>query len=316
MKLNNVKHIGIVGTGMIGSSLAVLFTGNGYKTTLLAVDENCVKSCKKKYDDFYKDLVKNNLVKPEQVAICEKYLNFTYDYDDLKDVDIVIECVVEIVDVKHGILGKIEKSCKNLQAIVSTTSALSANDLVKGLEHYADKFMVAHPFNPPHVVPFVEVVKTADTSEAAVEFVIELFSAVGRKIVVLKKDVPGFIANRLQHALFREALYIVENGIASPKDVDIAAMYSFMPRYTSIGLFDHMDYSGLDLNKNIEEYLFSSLSNAAGAPDLVKDKVAAGNLGAKTGKGIYDWSKVDMNEFREKTSAPYLRFFDWDLPEK
>lgn len=316
MKLENVKHIGIIGTGMIGTSMAVLFTGHGYKTTLFALNSELQQNSKEKYDRFYQDFVDRDMMTKEQVEICEKYLNYTLDYKDLADADIIVECVLEELQVKFKIYKDIEKYCTNAKAIISTTSALSVDDLVEGLDKYKDIMIVAHPFNPPHLVPFFEVVKSKYTREGVTEHVVELLEAVNREVVVLKKSAPGFIANRLQHALFREAIYIVENGIADPRDVDKAAMYSFMPRYTSIGIFEHLDNSGVDLNYNIENYLFPSLSSAQGAPKLICSKMDKKEYGVKSGKGIYDWSKVDMKDFSERISAPYWSYFNWELPTK
>ena len=131
----------------------------------------------------------------------------------------------------------------------------------------------------------------------------------------MKKGAPGFIGNRLQHALFREAVNMVEKGIATPEDIDKTLKYSFIPRYTSIGLFEHQDYAGLDMVLSIEDYLFPTLSNAVKTPDYIRSLYNAGNLGFKTGKGVYDWSKKDTEDFRKRASEPYLRFFNWSLPE-
>ena len=120
----------------------------------------------------------------------------------------------------------------------------------------------------------------------------------------------------LQHALFREAINIVEQGIADARSVDKAAKYSFMPRYTSIGIFEHLDNSGVDLNYNIENYLFKDLSAADKAPKLICDLMEQGAYGVKAGRGIYDWSDVDMDDFKNRISAPYWNYFNWELPEE
>lgn len=315
MHLDNIKHIGIIGTGMIGTSMAVMLTGNGYKTTLFAVNDELQQKSIELYDSFYKDLIEKKLVTPAQAEACREYLSYTQEYDGIADCEVVFECVFENVEAKHGVYKDIEANCTNVQAIVSTTSALSAEDLVGGLDKYKGKMVVAHPFNPPHLVPYVELVKSPVTEEGVPKLVYDLLESAGRKVVVLKKSAPGFIANRLQHALFREAINIVERGIADPEDVDKAAMYSFMPRYTKIGIFEHLDNSGVDLNYDIENYLFPDLSDAKSAPKMICDLMEKKEYGVKSGKGVYDWSKKDMDDFRERTSAPYIQFFNWDLPE-
>ena len=187
--------------------------------------------------------------------------------------------------------------------------------MAKGAGNLKDKLLVAHPWNPPHLVPFVEIVKGELTSDDSLKILVETLESTGRKVAVLNKSVPGFIANRLQHALYREAVYMVEQGITTPEDIDMALKYSFVPRYTSIGIFEHFDYAGLDMVLSIEDYLFPTLCNADKTQDLVRDLYEAGNLGVKTGLGVYDWSKTDIVEFRKRASKPYWTFFNWDLPE-
>ena len=119
-----------------------------------------------------------------------------------------------------------------------------------------ERLAVAHPYNPPHLVPCVEIVPSEYTSPETMQFIEAFLRSVGREPVMMQKEAPGFIANRLQHALFREAVYMVEAGIASPEAIDQALRTSFAPRYTSIGIFEHFDYAGLDMIISIEDYLF------------------------------------------------------------
>ncbi len=316
MKVQDIKHIAVIGTGMIGTSMAVMLTGHGYKTTLFAVNDELQKKSEDQYDVFYKALVDHGTMTEEQHQICKKYLNYTQTYDDIADADAVFECAFEKLEVKHSIYADIEANIKGPKFIISTSSAISPDDLVEGLDKFADRMIVAHPFFPPHLIPFVEVVKSRKTGEGVAEKAYDLLESAGRKVVILKKNAPGFLANRLQHALFREAINIVEQGIADPRDVDKAAMYSFMPRYTKIGIFEHIDNSGVDLNYDIQNYLFKDLCNADKAMDLIKEHYDKGEFGVKTGKGIYDWSNVDMDDFSKRISDPYWSFCDWDLPEE
>ncbi len=175
--------------------------------------------------------------------------------------------------------------------------------------------MVAHPFYPPHLILFVEIVKGAHTTDKAAETLKAFLESCGRKPIIANKSVPGFVANRLQHALVREAAYMVDQGIAAAEDVDKALMYSFAPRYSVVGLFQHQDAAGLDLVKSIQDYLLPDLSRATTTPDLITKHFEKGELGMKTGKGIYDWPEEKQREFHEKAAAPYFGFFNWEIPE-
>ncbi len=316
MKVDGINHIAIIGTGMIGTSFAVMFTGHGYKTTLFAMNQELADKSEQAYDNFYKDLVEHKCMTEEQAAVCKKYLNYTLDYNDIADADFVCECAFEKIEVKHSIYKDIEEHVADPKAIISTSSAISPDDLVTGLSKFADRMLVAHPFFPPHVIPFVEAVKSHKTTEEAAQTAKEVLESAGREVVVLKKNAPGFLANRLQHAVFREAMYIVQEGIADPRDVDKAAMYSFMPRYTKIGIFEHVDNSGVDLNYDIQKYLFKYLCNHDDVMPMIKELYDKGEYGVKTGKGVYDWSNVDMKDFQERIYEPYWNFIDWDLPEE
>jgi len=316
MNLDAVQHIGIVGTGMIATSMAVLTTGHGYRTTLLAVDDDLAQKSRAEYDAFYQELVAKDMVTPEQVEICARYLQYTTDYGDLSDANVVFECVVEELEVKHAIYGELETHCPQLQAICSVSSAIVVDELAKSAGKYRDRIIVTHPFYPPHLVPYFELATGAHTDNRVVGLAVSLLEALGRKPVVLKKSAPGFIGNRLQFALWREALYIIENGIADPEDIDTCLMYSFCPRYTSIGIFEHFDNGGMQLNFNTCKALFPNLSDTKEVPKAITDRIAEGNLGQKTGVGFYDWREVDMPAYRERVSAPYLSLINWNFPKE
>ena len=314
MKQDKTELIGIVGSGRIGMSMAVLFTGNGYRVTVYGVDKKETEQGLKLYREYYEDLIKHQLVTKRQAEICEEKLTMATSYDDLAEADFLLECVFENIEVKRGVYSEIEKFCKKFKAIASTTSAISPDDLAKDIKN-KERFCIAHPWNPPHLTPTIEVVKGENTSEETTEFVVDLFKAVGREAVVLQKSVPGFIFNRLHHALFREAVYLAENGIAAPEDIDKILMTSIMPRYSSVGLFQYQDYTGLDLVKSIQDYLYKALSDAGHSQDFINGLIEQGDLGYKTGKGMLDWSETDIDEFRENISRPFYAFFNWDLPE-
>lgn len=306
------QKVAIIGKGMIGISLAVLFTGNGIPTIVFAKNSEVGLE---KYRTYYRDLIAQGLVTEKQAAACEKLLSFTEDYADLADVEVVMECVCEQLEVKYQVYAQLESHCRNLKAIASTTSAISPVDLAKGVTQ-REKIMVAHPYNPPHMVPCVELVKNDFTSQDALDAVISLLESCGREVCKMNKPAPGFIANRLQHALYREAVYMVEQGICGPEDIDKCIRSSWGPRYTSIGLFDHFDYAGLDLIANIHRYLYPDLCNATEVQPLLQERLDRGDLGYKTGVGVYDWRERDMDAFRKKTSDPYLQFFNWKLPQE
>lgn len=312
--MERVSLTGVIGTGMIGAAMAALFTGNGYKTVVYAVDEIQKQRGIEGYENCFRDLLDSGLVTEKQILQCKKQVTFTCDYEDLRDVEFVFECVQERIGIKHQVYRNLEQHCGRLKAVASSTSAISADELAEGMEK-KEKLVVAHPWNPPHLAPCVEVVKSRYTSQEALETVLNILKDIGREAVVLEKGIPGFIGNRLQYAMYREAVYLVEQGVASPEDIDRTLKYSFAPRYTSIGLFEHFDNCGLDLAKDIEDYLFPCLCNDRQASRLVSGHCQAGEYGIKSGQGMLDWRGKDPEELRRRAAAPFKQFFNWQLPE-
>jgi 3-hydroxybutyryl-CoA dehydrogenase len=153
-----------------------------------------------------------------------------------------------------------------------------------------------------------------ESSAEAMRLVKEFLESCGRKVCHMKKSVPGFIANRLQHAMLREALYLVQQGIATAADVDMVLTWSFIPRYTTVGLTQHQDGYGLDMLEGLQNYLYPYLCNDTGTNPLVSEAVKQGNLGQKTGKGLNDWDEKSIAEFRRNAAEPYWQFFNWNLP--
>ena len=318
MKLNSVRHIGIIGMGMIGDSMAALTTGHGYRTTCVVRRPEKIPEYEKTYEDYFRQLIGHKLMPENQLDICKKYLCFTTDYGALSDCDVVFECVNEDIALKHEIYAMLEAACSAVRAVCSASSAFVPDLLAEKAEKLKDRIIVTHPFNPAHIVPYFELCGGAATSPGVLEFACELLESLDRKPVILKKPAPGFIGNRLQFALWREALNLVESGICDPRDVDMCLNYSFCPRYTSIGIFEHFDNGGLKLNLSGCNAIFPTLSNIDKAPNAITDRIARGDLGASAESrvGFYDWNGVDMKAYRERVSAPYLRFAKWDLPKE
>ncbi len=318
MKLESVRHIGIIGLGMIGDSMAVLTTGHGYRTTCVARRAEMIPEYKKTYDMYFQQMVDSGMIKPGQREICEKYLKYTLEYNELHDCDVIFECVNENLELKQDIYSRLEKICPGVRVICSASSSFVPDLLTDKATVLKERIIVAHPFNPAHMVPFFELCGGNATGEGVLLFAKEVLESLDRKPVILKKPAPGFIGNRLQFALWREALNLVESGICDPGDVDTCLNYSFCPRYTSIGMYEHFDNGGLKLNRVTCDTVFPTLSNIDKAPPAITERIARGDTGARADsqKGFYDWNDVDMDAYHRRVNAPYWRFINWDFPEE
>jgi 3-hydroxybutyryl-CoA dehydrogenase len=191
--------------------------------------------------------------------------------------------------------------------LASNTSGLSITAIASRCRH-PERVLTTHFWNPPHLMPLVEIVKGERTSAQAASDIRDLLAHCGKVPVVVKKDRPGQLGNRMQMALVREAVNIVAEGIADVEDVDLAARSGFGLRLPVYGIFEHQDLVGLDMGLGIVDYVSQDLYNEPRAPELYKQKVAAGELGVKTGKGFYDWSHKSADEVKSRRDRFVLEF--------
>ena len=257
--------VGIVGMGTMGLALAHLFAANNCEVR--GFDSRRVS------------------VSPEQSW--SDHGSFTISSsirDCVQDADVVIEAVAEDLDVKRTVLAEMSTYADGILA--SNTSTFMPSVLAPSVRN-PERFLVAHFFNPPQLVPLVEIVPGPATAESATAEIVDLLNRMGRHPVLLQREVPGFVANRLQAALLREALALVEEGIASPRAIDDIVAAGLAPRWAAAGPIGVTDLGGLDIWEKVSAGLFPGLSNATEPSPLLAALVRTGHLGAKTGNGFY-----------------------------
>ena len=242
----NNWSIGVIGGGKMGVGIAQLFATKGYPVTVIYVgnDEERNDSAKNMCANLT-FLAENGVVDAGEIDAILARVAYTEDIQAIANADIVFECVVENLAVKQDLFQKLDGICGPDTILASNTSAISITEIASKSTH-KNRIIGTHYWNPPYLIPLVEVIRTEQVSDSTVERTFEILNAAGKHPVLVKKDVPGFLANRLQHALFREAISIVEHGIASPKDVDEAIKYGFGMRVGISAPFEVMDMCGLD----------------------------------------------------------------------
>jgi 3-hydroxybutyryl-CoA dehydrogenase len=301
--LSVIKNILICGAGMMGKNIALVFASNpGFSITLYrrkAVEVN------DSIRENSQPLIAKGLMSVDDLEGRLKRISFTTDLenDAIRNADLVIEAVFEDMALKQEIFAKLEDRCRRDTIFCTNSSVMSPSEISAKLK-YRDRFVGTHFWNPGHLIPLVEVIKSDASSDEAVDTVMKVLTAVGKKPVLCKKDVPGFIANRMQHALWREAVYIVEQGIADAKTVDEAVRYSFGLRLPQLGPLENADMVGLDLTYNIHEYILKHLSDQKRPSPLLKKLFNEKKLGFKTGSGFQSWtdeekaaSSAALNEY-------------------
>jgi 3-hydroxybutyryl-CoA dehydrogenase len=308
-----MEKIGIVGTGNIGSCNATLSIGNGFETVFVAYDEAQKNRGLGIIEQNFADLKAAGFVSDANIDAAMKLLKVTYDYKDLADCDFIFETVFEDVNVKAEVYEKLEAIVGEDVIIASTTSSLTAAILAVHIKH-KKRFLVAHPFQPTHLQPLIELSGNVETTPENLEKAKQILERMKRAVVILHKELPGFIGNRLAQALFRESIYMIEQGMASADDIDKAIKYVVGLRYGAIGLLEYYDFVGFELERDIALNVYPTLCNATGIQETTKKGLADGNTGLASGKGLYDWSKKDRNDFRIRRNKPFLDIFDWNLP--
>jgi 3-hydroxyacyl-CoA dehydrogenase len=309
--VEKIKTICNLGTGTMGHGTAVAFAISGYTVRMFGRSKESIERGFKGIDAALQTYEAHGIIEKKDIpAITARVTGFTSLEEAVSGADFVIESVAEELAVKQKVFAAIDKICGPDTIFATNTSGLSPTAIAEAIDR-KDKFVVAHFWNPPHLVPLVEVVPGKYTSRETVDTTWRLMEKIGKKPVALKREALGFVGNRLQMALLREALYIVEQGIASPEAVDITMKYSLGRRLSTTGPLESADLGGLDIFYNIAGYLAKDLCNDPGIPALLVEAKAKGNLGTKTKKGIFDWTDAErlskIRKTREDVLLEWLR---------
>jgi 3-hydroxybutyryl-CoA dehydrogenase len=304
--MKEIRNVTIVGAGTMGHSLAQVFAQAGCRVRLNDVKEVILTKAKSLIASNLKTLVELGLSTEKDAAASLGRIHPTAKIEEAgREADFVIEAIVEDAGVKKEMFATLDRVCPAHAILASNTSYL---DIFKFVEtRRPDKVLITHWFAPPHIVPLVEIVRGPETSSETVEAIRDLMVRIGKKPIVISKFLPGFIANRLQSALNREVLFLLDNGFAGPEDIDEATKASFGLRMPIVGLVKRFDFTGLDLTQKV-------LRNRQYAPPPDIDRspsvdrlVAQGKLGVKTGSGFYEYGGRSSEEIMKERDVKLIK---------
>ena len=291
------KRAVILGGGTMGADVAAIFAAGGMGVDIVQRPGNTRDSLQARLARSVGEL---------GAAKVDVSLHDTLRDVAWKDAGIVVESVNEDLPLKQRLFAELEALAPADIPLTSNSSSFPISQIADGLKS-GRRMLGLHFFMPAHMVPLVEVVRSDATDPAVAQSVFELMRQLGRKPVMVAKDIPGFLANRMQHALMREAWSLIERGIASPEDVDIAVRYGFGFRYVAAGPILQKEMSGLDVNFLASSTVFPDLCNDSKPAAKLAAKVKAGEIGMKSGKGFYDWPAEKIAKARARYQTALKR---------
>ena len=306
---NTTLSVCSLGTGTMGSTSTAAIASAGFQITLWGRSGASLERGMESATTAVRQLESSGLLRESARDVLDRVRPTTDLEEAVCSADFILESVSENVETKHAVLLEAEKYCRKDGIIGSNTSGLLPSAIASPLRN-PERFVVTHFWNPAHLIPLVEVCPGGKTLPETVEAARRFLLSAGKRPAVLRKEANGFIANRLQFALRREALHIVESGVASMEEVDEAVKSSIGRRLADTGPFETADLGGLDVFSSIASYLFADLSADTKPPRLLTEKVREGLLGAKTGQGLYNWEperKKEVLEARTRTLVHFLR---------
>ena len=305
-----MENLTIIGSGTMGHSIALSAAWAEINVKMYGLDEIEIEKGLLGIKNKLTVLLQNGLITFGEFEDINARIAVSHSMEDAAEgASFIIECIPEDLGMKQELFRYLDKICAADVILASNTSGLSPSLISAGTLH-PERIIVTHFWNPAHLIPLVEVLRAQKTNDSTFARAMELLRIMNKKPIEVKKEVPGMVGNRLQFALFREAQYLLEEGIASKEDIDSAVIYSIGRRLPVTGPLISADMGGLDVFASISDYLFEDLSKADRTFPTLNKLVAQNKLGDKTGEGYYLWDNdfsLEMNRSRERELIRFLK---------
>ncbi len=307
--MDGCQKIAVIGAGLMGHGIALTFARAGHYVAIVDSVEAMLRSTPGRISESLHLLGATD-------GEVERVLDRLELFDDVpsavKEASFIFEAVPEKLRLKQSIFAEVEAHAPAEAVLASNTSVIQISRIMEGL-HTRHRALGTHWWNPPHMIPLVEVVKTEWTDQARADAIVELLKDVGKTPVMVEKDVPGFIGNRLQHALWREAISLVENGICTAKAVDDVVKASFGRRLAVLGPLENADLVGIELTQDIQRQVLFDLEATPEPSPYLQELLDQGRAGMAEGAGFRDWQSGDLEASKARI-AEHLRKLEAILP--
>jgi len=305
--VEDIHRMAVIGSGVMGHGITEIYALNGYPITMMDVNDEFLQRGMRQIRAELRTLVNNEFITEQESEEALNRVSTTTSIEDAaQECDFVTEAVTENLKMKRGVFAQLESHAPDDAILATNTSGLMITKIAQGLRR-PDRVIGTHFSVPPHIVPGVEMIRGRKTSDQTFRISYDLMKKIGKVPFVVKKEIDGFLLNRLQLALGREAFYLVEKGVATIEDVDICLNSVLGLRWATVGPFRQMDSAGIDTACKVWKYILPSISNSRRIPKAMTEKVARGELGMKTRKGFYDYTKFKPEDVTIERDAGFLK---------
>jgi 3-hydroxybutyryl-CoA dehydrogenase len=289
--LEIIKHVAVIGAGLMGHGIAQVFAQKDYLVTLYDLNHIILGKALSQIRSNLETFVEVGLETEERVEKVLSNIRISVDLKDaVKGVHFVIEAASEDLMLKMNLFEELDQYCSREAILASNTSTFPISEIGRKVKR-KERLVITHWFNPPYIIPTVEVVRGETTSEEVFQISYQLMKKVGKRPIKVLKEIPGFLMNRIQTAMIREILSLLEQGVAVPEDIDEGVMGSFGLRLAVLGPLQIMDMGGLDIINSSMTYLYPLIDRSVEIQTVLRKKIEQGHLGLKTGQGFFRYQQ-------------------------
>ncbi len=286
-----LKTVAVIGNGIIGHGLAQVFATAKYNVRMIGRNSKSLSAAREKIKESLKRFEAHGMVTAQEAEAATARIVPTTSLEDAAPAELVVEAVTEDIALKHQIFGQLDQICPP-PAVLASSSGQPASNLISKVKH-RERVVAAHFWYPPQLISLVEVCAGPETDPDVVPWICNVLQTAGKVPVVMNREIPGFIGNRLQFALLREAWALLAAGIASAEAIDAVVRNSFGRRLAITGPIESADVGGLDTMAAFASFLFPTLDVSSEPPPMIQELVRKGDRGLPSGRGVYDWSRRD-----------------------
>jgi 5-formyl-3-hydroxy-2-methylpyridine 4-carboxylic acid 5-dehydrogenase len=300
MAQRDIRKVAVVGAGTMGPGMAATFARNGFDTALYDVKPEQLDKAKGAVDFVYTILTGGGFMTSDDADAGRARITFTTDLTEaLNGADFVVETVPERKDLKQQVFQEIEALVGDAVILATNTSGIPITDIAS-ITRVPGRVVGMHWSNPPHLIPVIEVIRGQETTDETAQATVEVVEKIGMVPAIVDRDVAGFVENRILYAIMREALHLLDEGVASAEAIDTITKWGIGYKLAVIGPLELLDMAGLDIYTSVANYLNKDLNASPGVSQTVTDKVAAGKLGIKTQGGLFDYTPEKIQQLQQQ----------------